>query len=183
MWLRHNFANFSAMLARGRYVVELFGRSITGVDTVWLRRNLDAYNIGWVVVFTAESRDLFDRCRSLERIAEIGRYRIYRNTDTTSAFLKGTGHLRAEHGRLVIRDASEGELLIGYHWEPFLRADPPQALGPQRVGDDPIPFIRVPWNTHRDFVITDRAARDQEAARSSSATNATFIRRISSAKS
>jgi len=158
VWLRHNFANFWAMPARGGYVVRLFGRPIIGLDAVWLRRNLEAYNVGWVVAFTDESKGLFDRSEWLERITEIGRYRIYQNTDPTTAFLKGTGQLRVEHGRLVIHNASEGEIVIGYHWEPFLRADPPQPLGPQSVGDDPIPFIRVPSNIHRDFVITDQAA-------------------------
>jgi hypothetical protein len=37
VWLRHNFVNFSAMLARGQYVVEIFGRPIAGLDTASLR--------------------------------------------------------------------------------------------------------------------------------------------------
>jgi hypothetical protein len=157
IWLQHNFTNFASLKGLGvPGTVRLFGRALSDFTAQELRVYLDAYHVGWVVAFTPESVEAFDRVTWLNPVAQVGRYRIYQNADPTTPFLKGTGSVRAEYGAIRVSNASRGELILKYHWAPFLASDPPQEIAPHPVLDDPVPFIRVPANAFSDFVITDR---------------------------
>ena len=156
VWLQHNFTNFAFLQGLGvPEAVRLFGRNLSDFPPEQLRAYLDTYNVGWVIAFTDESIETFGRATWLRRVAKVGRHQIFESTDPATAFLKGTGSVRAEYGAVRVSNASRGELVMKYHWAPFLTTDPPQEIVPQTVLDDPVPFIRLPANTVSDFVITD----------------------------
>ena len=164
VWLQHNFANFASMKGLGiPNGVRLFGRDLRAFDPEQLRSYLAAYNVGWVVAYTDESVSTFARAAWLRPVATVGRYRIYENADALTPFLTGTGSVRTEYGAIHVSNASRGELVLKYHWAPGLTSDPPQELVPHPVLDDPVPFIRLPANTFRDFVITDGGPRRRAA--------------------
>lgn len=160
VWMPHNFANFASLNKAGVHGgIRLFGRDLADFSPDDLRAHLGAYNVGWIVANTGASTALFDRAPWLRPATRIGPYSIYENTDQANAFLAGRGAVKAERGRLRVTEASQGDLILKYHWAPFLVTDPPQALVPHKVLGDPIPFIRVPANRWRDFVITDQGSR------------------------
>lgn len=156
IWLQHNFTNFALLHRLGvPEGVSLFGRKLADFPPQELRVYLDTYNVGWVVAFSDASLATFGPAAWLRPVAQVGRYRIYENTDPTTPFLKGTGSARADYGVVRVSSASQGELVLKYHWAPFLTTDPPQEIAPQKVLDDPVPFIRLPANSFSDFVVTD----------------------------
>ena len=143
--------------------MRLFGRNLNTFAPEQLRTYLAAYNVGWVVAYTDESVSTFARAPWLAPVATVGRYRIYANADPLTPFLTGTGSVRAEYGTIHVTNASRGELVLKYHWVPGVASDPPQELVPHPVLDDPVPFIRLPANTFRDFVITAGGPRRRTA--------------------
>jgi hypothetical protein len=156
IWMPHNFANYADLKgAMEGDPVFLFGRDIRRFTPDQAKLFLNAYNVGWVVAYTDRSNALFGSSPSLKPVADIGSYRVYENTDVSTFFLKGTGNVEAEFGALIIRDASEGELVLKFHWTATLTSDPPQELQPQKILDDPVPFIRIPKNHFREFVLRD----------------------------
>jgi hypothetical protein len=160
VWLQHNFANFAAL--HGLEVpdaIRAFGRTLSELSPEQLRSYLEVYNVGWVVAYTDESVQAFGHETWLEPLAQVGRYRIYGNDDPASPFARGTGSVRVEYGALYVSNASQGELILKYHWAPFLAIDPPQDIAPQLILDDPVPFIRLPANTVTSFVISTRGNR------------------------
>ena len=162
VWLQHNFTNFAFLRAlEVPEEVRLFGRRLNDFAPHELRGYLDTYNVGWVIAFTDESIETFGHAVWLRSVAQVGRHRIYENIDPGTPFLKGTGSARAEYGAIRVSGASRGELVLKYHWAPFLTTEPPQEITPQIVLDDPVPFIRVPANAFADFVITDRGRRQR----------------------
>jgi hypothetical protein len=157
VWMPHNFVNFANMSdAATEGGIRLFGRKINELSYKESKSYLDTYNVGWIVVYTDESRMFYDSDTNIVPMADIGRYRIYKSADLQSFFLKGNGKVRAEYGSLHITEASDGELILKYHWTPSLVSDPPQELLSLTVLDDPVPFIKIPNNRFSDFVIRDR---------------------------
>lgn len=156
VWMPHNFANFASLNeAAVGGGVRIFGRDIREISVEESKSYTYAYNIGWIVVYTDESKEFFDSSSDIFPVADLGRYRIYQNRDMSSFFLKGKGDVRAENGSLHITEASGGELILKYHWSFSLITDPQQELEPYNILDDPVPFIKVPNNRFREFVIRD----------------------------
>lgn len=58
---------------------------------------------------------------------------------------RGEAKVEAEAGRLAVTEAKAEELgglvVLRYHWVPRLVTDPPVAVEPVRLADDPVPFI------------------------------------------
>jgi hypothetical protein len=156
VWLQHNFTNFAFLSGLELpEEVRLFGRKLADFTPEQLRTYMDTYNVGWVIAFTEESVEAFEHATWLRPVARVGRHRIFESTDPVTAFLKGTGSVRVEYGLMRVSNASRGELVLKYHWAPFLAVDPPQEIVPLAVLDDPVPFIRLPANSFSDFVVTD----------------------------
>jgi hypothetical protein len=157
VWLQHNFTNFATLAGMGQRDegTRLFGRKLDDFSPERLRVYMDTYNVGWVVALTEESAQAFERAPWVRPVARVGRFRIFESTDPATAFLKGTGSVRVDYGVVRVSNASRGELVLKYHWAPFLATDPPQEIVPHAVLDDPVPFIRLPANAVSDFVVTD----------------------------
>lgn len=138
---RHAFAE----LHSGR----LFGRDPRSFGDAELWRYLDLYNVGTLVAFDPVTirrfRALGERVVPLRRFGgRIGVFRIDRPLDW---FVEGEGRVEARIGELRLRDVraapETGAVVLKYHWIEGLRAEPPVALEPVRIADDPIPFVRI----------------------------------------
>jgi hypothetical protein len=62
------------------------------------------------------------------------------------ATIRGSARVEAGPNRLVVRDAvaeegGDGLVVLRYHAVPYLQADPPVAIEPVHLEDDPVPFI------------------------------------------
>jgi hypothetical protein len=88
-----------------------------------------------------------------DTIASYGNFDIYQVLQPASWFFEGSGHVNAEQNQIIVQDASQGELVLKYHWIESLRTSPPLRLSPVMVGLDPQPFIKVDNGNIRDFRI------------------------------
>ena len=139
---RHHFAEFHS----GR----LFGRPIGSFTDAELRERLRRYNVATIVTFHPDSgRRLAALGAPVAPVARFdrpdgrGRAQVWRVEQEPSWLLAGRADVRAELGRLEVRNAAGPELILKYHWIEGLASDPPLAVEPHAVGDDPIPFVRV----------------------------------------
>jgi hypothetical protein len=127
----------------------LFGRDPRSFSDAELWRDLALYNIGTLVAFDPVTirrfRALGDRVVPLRRFAR--RIMVFRVEQPLDWFVEGEGRVDAEIGELRLHDVrpspETGAIVLKYHWIEGLRAEPPLAIEPVRLGDDPIPFIRI----------------------------------------
>ena len=56
---------------------------------------------------------------------------------------QGRARIKAHSGKLTLTDieANDGLVVLPYHWTPRLVSDPPVAIEPITLLDDPVPFI------------------------------------------
>lgn len=113
-----------------------------------LRRYLDRYNVGWVVV-TNPTPAIELRTDLLELVTTVHYMRVYRTRRTPSWFegdpRNAAATVRARTNHLEVRGATGGDLVLRYHWMETLACRPGCTIDramlegwPDRVG-----FLRV----------------------------------------
>lgn len=122
----------------------LFGRDIESISMKEMREYLERYNIGWIVVHSDRSKRYFTQLPGAMLADEGEGISIYRTDVEGNYFFKGTGKI-VERGfnRLVLDDLQGDDVLLKYHYIPGLVSDPPVAIEPAWIGDDPNPFVRL----------------------------------------
>ncbi|MFA6448298.1 MAG: hypothetical protein WCX65_02420 [bacterium] len=125
----------------------VFGRSLSDFNTEELRRELERYNVKWVICWSGGSREYF---RNYEGYyAYLGRqdkFEIFELKGyNPTFFLKGAGAVKADYSRIEVRGARAegGEIVLKYHWMDGCRAKPAARLERFPAGGDPAGFIRV----------------------------------------
>jgi hypothetical protein len=161
-FIPHQYAAFGDWQLAGQHI-RLWSRSPQRLAAF-----CEQYNIGWVVTWSRSSpfrgeeerrnplaTDVFDRLPFCERVATLPRhtsradeneYAVFRVLREPSYFARGRGRIvHADYNRIELADLEPAgeELVLRYHWQPGLRADPPIAIERADVGDDPIGFIRI----------------------------------------
>jgi hypothetical protein len=58
-------------------------------------------------------------------------------------FVQGEGKINARLNRIEASSVWGDELILKYHWVKGLRSAPELKIVPVKIGDDPIPFIKV----------------------------------------
>lgn len=145
-YLKHNFVRFGNATLCNRPMLP--GRPNFLTDRLF-GRYLDLYNILWVVAWSPVAQEYLDRSPHVERLQTTlptGPYALYRTRRKGSFFEVGDGTVEAGWNRIVVRNAqpaSDGTIVIRYHWLPTLRAESPVTMSPVRLDDDPVPFIRL----------------------------------------
>jgi len=133
---RHHHAEFHS----GR----LLGRPVGSFTDDQLHAVFDAYNIGAAVVFDRHSAERLLGCPGLVRLdRRVGPFLLLRAMRTPSWFSRGEGRLEARPGTIRCTNVRGDEVVLKYHLIEGLRSTPPLRLLPERVLDDPIPFIRI----------------------------------------
>ena len=69
------------------------------------------------------------------------------------AFLEGSGTISVEFGKIHVKNASSGKVVIRYHWIPGLKAVPALPVKRLEVEGDPVGFIEINNGNVRDFAL------------------------------
>ncbi len=157
--LPHRYASFGDR--------HLAGRPIGQWRPDELREFLVRYNIGWVVTWSRSqheadqpgSTEVFGALPFCRQVAVLprsstrpgeDRYYVFVVNLPTGWALRGrVKEVEQSLNRIVLRGVEpdeRGELLLSLHYMPGWRSEPPVTIRPERVGDDPVPFLvlRVP---------------------------------------
>jgi hypothetical protein len=146
----------------------LAGRHIRYWSPDQLHAFCERYNIGWVVTWSRAnvlrqeedrrlplSTDVFAALPFCQPVATVPRltersdenlYSIFRVRRAPAYFVRGSGRVvESRYNRIELADLrpDRGELVLLYHWQDELRADPPLELSRFEDPDDPVGFIRI----------------------------------------
>lgn len=135
--LKHNFLRFIAGTFRGRPLREATPRS--------LRRYFTLYNVRWLLAWRHGTKMRFDRLPFATRIGDYDKFSLYRIDIAPSWFVRGSGEIAVDGSRIELTRLTpeDGVVTLKYHWLESLRTDPPVAIEPVHLLDDPIPFISL----------------------------------------
>jgi hypothetical protein len=133
---RHHFAEFHSG--------KLFKRDIQTLSDEELRNYLRLYNIGAVVAFHPASLKRLESLAGLVSLdRRIGPVHLLKVNQPLSWFLEGDGLVDASLGGLQVRNGTGRAIILKYHWVEGLRGIPAVKMVPVKLGDDPIPFIKI----------------------------------------
>jgi len=133
---RHHFAEFHSG--------KLFKRDISTLHDDELRNYLQLYNIGAVVTFHPASIDKLLSIPGLVTVDQrIGPVQLMKVNQPLSWFVEGEGKVQVGANRLELRDLKGNPIVLKYHWVEGLAATPHANILPLKLGDDPIPFIKI----------------------------------------
>jgi hypothetical protein len=133
---RHHFAEFHSG--------KLFKRDIQKITDEQLRDYFRLYNIGAVVAFHPLS---IQRLRSIPGLItldqRIGAVHLMKVNQPLTWFVEGEGTVNVRFNRVEASRVRGDEIILKYHWVRGLRSEPELKIDPVKIGDDPIPFIKV----------------------------------------
>lgn len=133
---RHHFAEFHSG--------KLFKRDIQTLDNDEIKNYLRRYNVGAVVAFyPASVRRLLSIPGLVTVQRQIGPIFLMKVRQPLTWFLQGEGNVKSGPNRLEISDARGNEITLKYHWIEGLAGTPAVKIIPVKIGEDPIPFIKV----------------------------------------
>jgi len=147
--LKHNFLRFVAGTFRGK--------PLHKVESKELMSYLTLYNVRWVLCWSLYSKRYFNQLPTAVHAGNYDKFTLYRMTIPPSYFLWGSGRVKAQENRIVLRDVAprSGSVGIKYHWLETLRTDPPRTIEPVPMLDDPVPFISVVDPPRRIVIYND----------------------------
>lgn len=121
-----------------------FGRSLNSMPEDEIRRDLDAFNIGWVVVQSSTARKFFSTKAWAVPISKFDGIEIYKVNRSLSFFWLGAGRVSLrETNKLVLTDLSGSSVVLKYVYVPGLTAKPSGTVRPFYVQGVRQPFIAV----------------------------------------
>ena len=109
-----------------------------------LRRYLEAYAIGWVIV-TPDAPWLAALPEVVARERSFGAHVVYRVRAPSELVAAGGGEARGRTNAIEVRGSDPGaDLVLRFHWLETLACEPGCAAQREPAGEDPVGFIRVP---------------------------------------
>jgi hypothetical protein len=133
---RHHFAEFHSG--------KLFKKDIQTLSDDEIRNYFRLYNIGAVVAFHPASIQRLQSVPGLVTLERrVGPVHLMRVNQPLSWFLQGEGRVKASLNRLEASEVKGNEVILKYHWAEGLIGTPAVKIVPVKIGDDPIPFIKV----------------------------------------
>jgi hypothetical protein len=122
----------------------LFGKRIGAIPPADFRNYLDLYNIGWIIVFSPESKAYLNRQPELVRTAAFGPFQTYRVEGPHSFFVSGSGVVSHAGFNDLELDWLQGtQVVLKYHYVAGLVTNPAARVEPVTLPGDPSPFIRL----------------------------------------
>lgn len=152
VWTEYGYSNASIWeflrMPYPEYTVPMWQSALATYDVRWLVANQEwqpATLANWLAAHPDQATPG----------PTFGRYRLYAVRPTGARIA-----VRADYdGLAVTADPAEAAVVLPYHWLPTLRARPAAVrLQPQRIGRDPIPFIRVEPAGIADFTVCNYTA-------------------------
>lgn len=101
----------------------LFNRNITDFSTNEFDKYFNLYNIKWVVVWSNESKGVFDNLQQVSKVKQIGKFSVYETKIQPTFFLQGSGTITADYNKITVTNASRGEIVIKYNFFDELKVD------------------------------------------------------------
>lgn len=135
-------------------LANLFRRPERGaVPAGELRRYLETYAIGWVIV-TPEAPWLDRFPEIVRRERSFGAHVVYRVLAPSGLVAAGGGEARARTNVIEVRGADPAaDLVLRFHWLETLACRPGCSMLREPVAGDPVGFIRVPAPHPADLTI------------------------------
>ncbi|MBN1217446.1 MAG: hypothetical protein JXM69_00840 [Anaerolineae bacterium] len=121
-----------------------FDRPIETMTTFQMADYLSLYNIHWVIVYSEESQTFFDgRPELVEPLQDLSFAKTYRVKSPGNYFLTGTGQVKVEGHRIKLWDLQGSEIVLKYHWVPYLQSDSEVVIEREMIASDPHGFIKI----------------------------------------
>lgn len=118
-----------------------------------LRRYLETYGIGWVVL-TYVRPEIERLTEVLQRVEVVEGRRIYRTTFPVDRFVRGSGRVRAGTNRIAVMGAQpDQDVVVAYHWHEGLVCRPGCRVEREQHPLDRVGFVRVPAPHPASFVV------------------------------
>jgi hypothetical protein len=133
----------------------IFNKRIQTISNEKLGKYLELYNIRYFLVFSDNVRKFFDNNVMFKKVFRAGKYAIYEYINAQDSYSWGSQALvKADYDKIVVKNAPAGKTILKYHYIDTLRIKPENLkIGPVRLLDDPIPFIKVENGLCPDFII------------------------------
>jgi len=132
-----------------------FGRPLDSWPPAEFRTQLEIYNIGSIILWSAEAKRFISQVEGVVELQQAGPYTLYGVAGDHSFLRQGkAAGVSASADCIRIKRAEAGRLILKYHYFRTLSADPPIPIGPEPVGNgDPNPFIAIDNDAPRDIRI------------------------------
>jgi hypothetical protein len=129
-----------------------FGKPLSSLSPTQFRAELETYNVGSLIAWSAEAKEYLDRVDGLVPLQRSDPYMLYGVAGSHTFLMSGkAGSVSADQDCIRIKAAEPGRLVLKYHYFKTLRTDPPIAMSPAPIGNgDPIPFIAIDNDVRRD---------------------------------
>jgi hypothetical protein len=137
--IMHSFATFGDG--------KIFSQHIEKINIKTFMQYMQLYNIKWIFAHSKNSKNYFSS--QPEYFQYIDAYKnmdIYSVNREASYFIEGSGNVRASLDRIVISNASQGNIIIKYHYLETLKSLQKVSLKAVKMLDDPIGFISIDNN-------------------------------------
>jgi hypothetical protein len=130
-----------------------FGKPLASLNPAEFRTELETYNVGSLIAWSAETKEYLDRVDGLVPLQRSDPYMLYGVAGSHTFLMAGkAGSVSADQDCIRIKAAEPGRLVLKYHYFKTLRADPPIAMNAAPIGNgDPIPFIAIDNDVRRDI--------------------------------
>jgi len=136
-------------LRSGRYFAgfvsgRLFGEPIGSIGEERFMKYMEFYNVGWVLAYTAETKDTLKGFAKLAEAKSCENVTTYRVERPLSYFLEGRGVVTVSEFNNVVLDRLEGDrVLLKYNYVDGLKSIPAANIEPVAPMDGMPPFIRI----------------------------------------
>ncbi|MGO9453182.1 MAG: hypothetical protein ACLQDV_19390 [Candidatus Binataceae bacterium] len=132
-----------------------FGRPLNSWEPADFRRQLDTYNVGALVLWSADAKQYLAGVPGVVALQESDPYTLYGVAGDHSFLSTGkAASVSASQDCIQIKDAEPGRLVLKYHYFKTLRVSPAMAIEPVAVGNgDPNPFIQIDNDAKRDIIV------------------------------
>jgi len=122
----------------------VFSKPITAIQKREFSRQLELYNIGWIIPHSVSSIEYLNNHPSIESIAKIGRFQVFKVHNDKTFFLEGNGKVVSRRVNRIELDELKGDFVtLKYHYVDGLVSKPSRILKPVIYPGDPEPFIRI----------------------------------------
>jgi hypothetical protein len=142
MLLHHQATSFFPL---GKKTAWFLGKPIQLYQPGEIQEALNRYNIQSVVAYSRVSRLWLNQFPDIfKRVYLLPQFSVYLVSNPSLGYLlKGDGEVRADYGRIEIRDTTSEDLTLKYHWMKALKGPDGVEIYPTYIGNDPVPFIGV----------------------------------------
>jgi hypothetical protein len=141
----------------------VFGRKpLKKISDYRLKQYLELYNIRYILTYSNIAHEFFGKSNMFKHIFKAGAYNIYEYLESKGSYCyEGTADIRVDYDKIFVENASPGTIILKYHYIDTLRIRPDWLkIGPVRLMDDPIPFIKVENGTCTNFTIYNAGLRE-----------------------